>query len=543
MSQMNTRIPLWNCLLGPAIALIMMSSNAFAAGCPSDVKAVTNEDAKVAVEILALRLKPLTKCELEVEAQAWVLLLKEKVEEISNAEVAAIYKKEEIEKAEDVEEALEEVKEAKQEVKEAKEEVKEAKQDADREQTKEAAEEAKEAAAEVKEALKESKQAEQKLARDKSLQEAVEAATSKAKKEGEIISASDKSTEAKADVKTALVKYIIDLTAERTALIDRFNTVLAELDSKGGETEEYDTYIKAVSGIKVDVTDASATWTTITGWMMSAEGGFRWVVNLVKFMVIVIVFYLFSIVAGKAARKAFSKSKHFSTLLRDFLVMSARRIVLFIGLFVGLSALEINVGPVLAIIGAAGFVIAFALQNSLSNFASGILMLIYRPFDLGDMINVANTLGKVESMNLLSTQLRTPDNQLVIVPNNSVWGDVIINVTGITQRRIDMVFGIGYNDDIDKAQKILEEIVNGNELVLKVPESKVKLHELADSSVNFVCRPWVKPEDYWEVYWDITREVKRRFDAEGVSIPFPQQDIHIYRETLESDVDKEDAGK
>ena len=203
-----------------------------------------------------------------------------------------------------------------------------------------------------------------------------------------------------------------------------------------------------------------------------------------------------------------------------------------------MSALEVNVGPVIAIIGAAGFVIAFALQNSLSNFASGILMLLYRPFDLGDMINVAGMLGKVESMNLLSTQLRTPDNQLVIVPNNSVWGDVIVNVTGITRRRIDMVFGIGYNDDVDKAQKILEEVVNGNELVLKDPAPKVRLHELADSSVNFICRPWVKPEDYWEVYWTITREVKRRFDAEGVSMPFPQQDIHVYKEALEGGTEK-----
>jgi small conductance mechanosensitive channel len=205
--------------------------------------------------------------------------------------------------------------------------------------------------------------------------------------------------------------------------------------------------------------------------------------------------------------------------------------VLFIGFFVGLSALEVNIGPVLAIIGAAGFVIAFALQNSLSNFASGILMLLYRPFDVSDVINVAGVLGKVESMNLLSTQMRTPDNQLVIVPNNSVWGDVITNITGITQRRVDLVFGIGYGDDIDKAQRILEEIVNAHALVLEEPKAIVKLHQLADSSVNFVCRPWVKPENYWDVYWDITREVKRRFDAEGVSIPFPQTDVHLYHET------------
>jgi len=513
---MNTKSHTWISLLLPVL-MLMMSNSVIAADCPSDIKAVTNEDATVPVDVLTYRVKPLTRCELEAEAAAWTLLLKEKVAEISNAEVAAIYKKEEIEIAEDIEDALEDVKEAKEE--------------AD-------GEEAKEATAEAKEALKEAKDAEKKIAQDKTLQEAVDAAKNKAAEEGDSIAGADKSVETKADIKTALIKHITDMMADRTALIDRFNVVLAELKAKGGETEEYDTYIKAVSGIKVDVTDASATWTTITGWLMSPEGGFRWAVNIIQFIVIIVVFYLLSIVAGKAARKALSKSKTFSTLLREFLVMTARRLVLIVGLFVGLSALEVNIGPVLAIVGAAGFVIAFALQNSLSNFASGILMLAYRPFDIGDMINVAGTLGKVQSMNLLSTQLRTPDNQLVIVPNNSVWGDVIVNVTGITQRRVDLVFGIGYSDDIDKAQTILEDIVNGNEHVLKDPEPVVKLHELADSSVNFVCRPWVRPDDYWDVYWDITREVKRRFDAEGVSIPFPQQDIHVYQEALEGGAEK-----
>jgi len=507
---MNNKYVAWNWLLLPAILFTMMSNLAFAADCPSDIKAVTNSDVSVPVAVLSHRVKPLTKCELEAEAKAWLLLLQEKVAEISNAEVAAIYKKEEIKKAKKVEKALEDVKEAKE--------------DADSEDTREATEDA-------KEALKEAKDIEKKSTQDASVQKAIKAAETKAKEEGQAVTAADKTTDAKADIKTALIKHVTGLMSERTALIDRFNVVLVELTAKGGDTAEYDDYIKAVSGIKVDVTDASATWTTVTGWLMSPEGGFRWAVNIIQFVLIVIVFYLLSIVAGKAAGKALSKSKTFSSLLREFLVMASRRLVLFIGFFVGLSALEVNIGPVLAIIGAAGFVIAFALQNSLSNFASGILMLIYRPFDVGEVISVAGVLGKVESMNLLSTQLRTPDNQLVIVPNNSVWGDVITNITGITQRRVDLVFGIGYGDDIDKAQKILEEIVNEHDLVLKEPEAVVKLHELADSSVNYICRPWVKPEDYWNVYWDITREVKRRFDAEGVSIPFPQRDVHLYQET------------
>lgn len=485
-------------LLWLALAMSLMSTGVFAKDCPAGIKPVTNDDPKVLVDVLKHRVKPLTRCELEAEAQAWLLLLKEKVAEISNAEVAAIYKKEELKRAKEVKAALKDVEKAKKgtDVKEKKE-----------------------ATEEAREALKEAKEVKKKLETDTTLKKQIEAAKEKS---GD--------GEAPEDLKTALLEQATELMSDRTALTDRLQVVLDELDAKGGETKEYDVYIKAVSGIKVDVTDASATWTTITGWLTSAEGGLRWGLNIVQFIVIVLIFYLLSIAAGKAAQKGFAKAKNMSTLLADFVVLSVRRITLFIGFFVGLSALEVNIGPVLAVIGAAGFVIAFALQNSLSNFASGLLMLIYRPFDIGDMINVAGVLGKVESMHLLSTQLRTPDNQLVVVPNNSVWGDVITNVTGITQRRIDLIFGIGYSDDIDKAQQILEDIVKSHELVLEDPEPVVKLHELADSSVNFVCRPWVKPDDYWNVYWDITREVKRRFDAEGVSIPFPQRDVHLYQE-------------
>jgi small conductance mechanosensitive channel len=497
-------------LLLPVIALVFITTAVDAKDCPSDIKAVTNTDVNVPLEVLAHRVKPLTKCELEAEAAAWLLLLKAKITQISDAEVAAVYKKEEIKKAEQVEKTQKEAQEAKQ--------------TADRDQAEEATKEA-------KEALQKAKEIEKKSVQDASVQKAIKAAETKAKEEGKSVTATDKTKEAKADLKTALIQHATDLMAERTALIDRFKVVLDELKAKGGETKEYDRYINAVSGIKVDVTDASATWTTITGWLKSAEGGLRWMKNIAQFVVILIVFYLLSIGTSKATEKAFARSKNISSLLQEFFVVSARRLVLFAGFFVGLSALEVNIGPVLAIIGAAGFVIAFALQNSLSNFASGILMLIYRPFDVSDVVNVAGILGKVESMTLLSTQLRTPDNQLVIVPNNSVWGGVITNITGITQRRVDMVFGIGYSDDIDKAQKILEEIVNGHELVLKEPQAIVKLNELADSSVNFICRPWAKPENYWDVYWDITREVKRRFDAEGISIPFPQQDVHVYQQS------------
>ncbi len=217
-----------------------------------------------------------------------------------------------------------------------------------------------------------------------------------------------------------------------------------------------------------------------------------------------------------------------SRLLGDFLVVTTRRIILAIGLLIGLAALEVNVGPLLAVIGAAGFVIAFALQNSLGNFASGILIMVFKPFDVGDLVEIGGVLGVVKSMNLLSVQLRTPDNRAVTIPNNNVWSDAITNVNGTDTRRVDLVFGIAYEDDIGKAQKIMEQVVSEHELVLDDPEPVVRVHELADSSVNFICRPWVKTEHYWDVYWDVTRTVKERFDKQGISIPFPQQDVHFH---------------
>ena len=499
------------------IVLMMISNGAFAAECPTDIKAVTSKDKNIPMEVLVYRVKPLTKCELDVEAQAWFLLLKEKVAEISNAHVAAIYKMEEIENAKQVEAALRDAAEKKD--------------NSDRAEATKADKKAKAASLAAAEA-------EQKSTQDASLQRVIKTARIKAKNEGVSISVADKTEAGREKVRTALIKYAADLVEERKLLIDRFEIILNELVAKGGKKDEYAAYITATSSIKIDVADASATWIAVSSWLTSTEGGLRWALNIIQFIVIMILSYLLSIVAGRLVKKVFVNSKNFSVLLLDFLQLGARRIVLLIGLFIGLSALEINIGPVLAIVGAAGFVVAFALQGSLSNFASGILTLIYRPFDIGDMIRVAGTLGEVETMNLLSTQLRTPDNQLVIVPNNAVWADVIVNVTGITQRRVDLVFGIGYSDDIDKAQKILEEIVSTHEFVLKSPEPIVKLHELADSSVNFICRPWVKPAHYWDVYWDVTREVKRRFDSEGVSIPFPQQDVHLYREIVEKVGDK-----
>lgn len=336
---------------------------------------------------------------------------------------------------------------------------------------------------------------------------------------------------AEGDQKTKLLEALTQLKEQQTALTDRLKIVSEEFKLKGGDSNELEAYITAISGVEVDVSDAGATWTVITGWLKSTEGGIRWAKNILFFLLILFVSWILAKVVGKAVKKAVGTIRSASELLKNFIVNISRKAVFLVGFVVALSMLEVNVGPFLAAIGAAGFILGFALQGTLSNFAAGIMILIYRPYDVGDMVDVAGTYGKVDAMTIVSTTLRKPDNQKVVVPNNMIWGDIITNITGTSKRRVDLVFGIGYSDEIGKAQKILEDVLASHPSILKDPEAVVKVHELADSSVNFVVRPWVKTDDYWDVYWDVTREVKERFDAEGVSIPFPQRDIHVYEHT------------
>ncbi len=165
----------------------------------------------------------------------------------------------------------------------------------------------------------------------------------------------------------------------------------------------------------------------------------------------------------------------------------------------------------------------------MSNFAAGVLILIFRPYKIGDFVELAGTAGTVVAIQIFTTELVTPDNKQIIVPNASATGGIITNVSAKPTRRIDMVFGIGYGDDIDKARDIILDILNSDERVLKDPAPQVAVSELADSSVNFVTRPWVNAADYWGVMFDTNEQVKKRFDAEGVSIPFPQQDVYMHQ--------------
>jgi len=194
-----------------------------------------------------------------------------------------------------------------------------------------------------------------------------------------------------------------------------------------------------------------------------------------------------------------------------------------------LGQLGIQTTSFIAVIGAAGLAIGLALQGSLSNFAAGFLMIIFRPFKVGDFIEGAGVAGTVEAIHIFTTQLLTPDNKTIIIPNASLTAGNITNYSAKGTRRVDLVMGIGYGDNIDHAKKVISDVLAKEERILKDPAPTIMLIELADSSVNFAVRPWVAAGDYWGVYSTLTENIKKSFDAEGISIPFPQRDVHVYQ--------------
>jgi small conductance mechanosensitive channel len=204
--------------------------------------------------------------------------------------------------------------------------------------------------------------------------------------------------------------------------------------------------------------------------------------------------------------------------------------ILLLAFFIiaALGSLGVQTTSFIAVLGAAGLAVGLALKDSLANFAAGFMMILFRPFSVGDYIEGAGTAGTVEKTHIFNTQLKTPDNKTVIVPNASLNSGNIVNYSTKETRRVDMTFGIGYDDDIDKTKAIIEEMIHSDKRVLPEPAPVIAVAELADSSVNIVARPWVNSSDYWGLLFDITEKLKKRFDEEGVSIPYPQRDVHVY---------------
>lgn len=218
--------------------------------------------------------------------------------------------------------------------------------------------------------------------------------------------------------------------------------------------------------------------------------------------------------------------------LDELLVRLTRNTVFYLLLVVvilaALNQLGVDTTSALAALGAAGLAVGLALKDSLSNFAAGVMIVVFQPFKLGHFIEAGGTSGSVQDVGLFSTTLLTPDNKRVVVPNSLIYGGTITNYSAEDLRRVDMVFGIAYEDDIEQARRLIESTLKADGRVLEEPAATVAVSELADSSVNFVVRPWVKKEDYWDVQFAMMEQIKLAFDQNGLSIPYPQQDVHMH---------------
>jgi len=319
------------------------------------------------------------------------------------------------------------------------------------------------------------------------------------------------------------------LSEQKSRLMERMKLIIREYEEKGGDAKAYDSYLTALQQTTVDLSDTGTAMAQLKLWLASPEGGIKWGFRVIQFVLALVVFWILAAIVGKLAAHAVALQQTKSEMLQHFVEGVVSKVILLIGVLFALSVLGVNVGALAAVIGGGAFIVGFAMQDILGNFASGFMLMLYRPFDVGNAVNVGGTIGTVQRVTMVNTVLLTPDNQTTLIPNKDVWGKVITNITANEQRRVDLTFGISYDDDFDKAKAILQQVVEAHPLVLKTPAPTIELHELADSSMNIICRPWAKTSDYWTLYWDLTAKAKKAFDSAGISIPYPQHDVYLHQ--------------
>ena len=252
----------------------------------------------------------------------------------------------------------------------------------------------------------------------------------------------------------------------------------------------------------------------------------------IKLVIALLIFFVGRMVA-RALQKGLRRvmeAQQVDKILQTFVGNLVYWALMVFVIIAAINQVGIQTTSLIAVMGAAGLAVGLALQGSLSNFAAGVLIVIFRPYRVGDWVEAAGIAGSVEQVQILSTILKTGDNKMIIVPNSQIMGSIITNYSANPTRRIDMTVGVSYSDDLDKVRKVIQELVDADERILKDPACTIAVAELADSSVNFFVRPWVDTADYWAVKFDLTEAIKKRFDQEDISIPFPQRDVHIYNQ-------------
>jgi len=251
-----------------------------------------------------------------------------------------------------------------------------------------------------------------------------------------------------------------------------------------------------------------------------------------KLLVALIIFYVGRIVAKMLVKgiHKIMRAQEVDQILETFVCNLAYWMVMVFVIIAAISQIGVQTTSLIAVMGAAGLAIGLALQGSLSNFAAGVLIVVFRPYRMGDFVEVAGISGSVVQVQILSTILKTGDNKQIVVPNAQIMNSIITNYSANNTRRVDMIIGVSYDDNLDKVRDTLRELVNADSRIMQDPECLIAVAELADSSVNFFVRPWVASSDYWAVKFDLTESIKKRFDQDGISFPFPQRDVHLYKQ-------------
>ena len=274
------------------------------------------------------------------------------------------------------------------------------------------------------------------------------------------------------------------------------------------------------------ILDFGIDWADL--WLQTKTTGVDFAINVV---IAIIIFFIGRMIARAIAKgvRRIMQAQEVDKILESFVSNLLYWVLMVFVIITSINKIGVQTTSLIAIMAAAGLAIGLALQGSLANFASGVLIVMFRPYKVGDWVEAAGISGSVLQVQILTTVLTTGDNKQIIVPNGQIMGSIITNYSANDTRRIDMVVGVSYEDDLDKVRATLEDLIAAEPRILKDPECRIAVSELADSSVNFVSRPWVKSGDYSGVKFELTESIKKRFDKEGISFPFPQQDVHLYQ--------------
>ncbi|PPT10331.1 Small-conductance mechanosensitive channel [Geitlerinema sp. FC II] len=334
--------------------------------------------------------------------------------------------------------------------------------------------------------------------------------------------------EAEADLKNQLVANVTELQGEQTALTDRFKVILDALEAKGGDATSYRKYIEAVSVIELDLEDTEGLGVRLVSWLQSEEGGLRWAINIARFIGILLASWIAAEVLSRIVNRTLSNIGGTSALFREFVVMVTHRGTLVIGTLLALTSLGLSLGPLLAVVGGASFVLAFALQTNLGNFASGLMLMVNKPFDVGDEVKIAGYWAHVVSITLSNTKIKDFNGNIITLPNNTVWGGDIINYTHSDKRRLGFNIYVSFDQDIDQIQDIWFEIAKSHPQVLETPGPTIfPWSSSYEGRIGVGLKAWSETGSYWSIYVDLLKLLQKRFQEAGIELAVPAHGIRF----------------